>query len=203
MSSPYRFVAVFTMLLGGLLAYGGAQGHCDSLDGPVVRDARIALEKGDPFQVLKWVDKEHEDEIREAFKQTMAVRAKGSDARALADRYFFETLVRIHRAGEGEAFTGLISASSVDPGIAAADEALRTGSAKELATRLSNAVSAGINERFARAFERRKSAGSSIEAGREYVKAYVDYIHFAEGMNQLTTHGAPHTHRDAEPHLSE
>lgn len=203
MPSPNRFVAVFTMLLGGFLAHGQAQAHCDSLDGPVVQDARIALEKGDPFPVLKWVDKEHEEEIRDAFKQTMAVRAKGSEARALADRYFFETLVRIHRAGEGEAFTGLVAASSVDPGIAAADEALRTGSAKELATHLSSAVSEGINERFARAVERRKSAGSSTEAGREYVKAYVDYIHFAERINQLTTHGAPHTHQNSEPHVRE
>jgi hypothetical protein len=63
MFSPYRFVTVFTMLLGGFLAYGQAQAHCDSLDGPVVQDARIALEKGDPFPVLKWVDKDHEDEI--------------------------------------------------------------------------------------------------------------------------------------------
>lgn len=200
---PNRFVAVFAMLLGGFLAHGQAQAHCDSLDGPVVQDARLALEKGDPFPVLKWVDKAHEEEIRDAFKQTMAVRAKGSDARALADRYFFETLVRVHRAGEGEAFTGLVAASSVDPGIAAADEALRTGSAKELATHLSSAVSQGIDERFARAVERRKSAGSSIEAGREYVKAYVDYIHFAERINQLTTHGAPHTHQHSEPQVSE
>ena len=76
--------------------------HCDSLEGPVVQDARLALESADPTAVLKWVSREHEDEIRDAFKQTLAVRAKGDDAKTLADRYFFETLVRIHR---GESHT--------------------------------------------------------------------------------------------------
>ncbi len=159
--------------------------HCDSLEGPVVQDARLALEKGDPTPVLKWVRKEHEGEIRDAFKQTMAVRTRGDDARALADRYFFETLVRIHRAGEGEAFAGLKPASDVDPGIAAADKALESESPVELARHLSAAVSEGIQKRFALALERKKHAQESVEAGREYVEAYVDYIHFVESVNRL------------------
>jgi hypothetical protein len=147
------------------------------------------------------VSEVHEDEIRDAFEQTMAVRAKGDEARALADRYFFETLVRIHRAGEGEAFNGLLPADSVDPGIAAADEALQTGSVDELARHLSAAVSEGVRKRFAEAHARKKHAADSVEAGREYVAAYVDYIHFAEGINQLATHGAPHTHQEPESHV--
>src|SRR4030095_1655004 len=114
--------------------------HCDSLEGPVVKDARTALDKGDVTPILKWVKKGHEREIRNVFDQTIAVREKGGDARALADRYFVETLVRIHRAGEGEAFTGLKPAASVDPGTEAADEALQSASAKEL----TNHLSAGI-----------------------------------------------------------
>jgi hypothetical protein len=89
-----------------------AWAHCDSLDGPVIQDARLALEKGDSNPVLKWVKKEHEGEIKEAFRLSLAVREKGADAKALAERYFFELLVRIHRAGEGEAFTGLKPAGS-------------------------------------------------------------------------------------------
>jgi len=170
--------------------------HCDSLEGPVVQDARLALARNDPAQVLKWVNKEHEIEIRDAFKQTMAVRAKGEDAKALADRYFFETLVRIHRAGEGEAFSGLRPASSVDPGIAAADKALAAGSAKELASHMSAAVSEGIQKRFAVALEKKKHAAVSVEAGREYVEAYVDYIHFVESINRLASHGASHKHHE-------
>ena len=173
--------------------------HCDSLEGPVVQDARLALEESDPTAVLKWVSKEHEGEIRDAFKQTVAVRASSNDAKVLADRYFFETLVRIHRAGEGEAFTGLKPASAVDPGIAAADRALESESAQELARHLSMAVSEGIRTRFEAALERKKHAQKSVEAGRGYVEAYVDYIHFVESVDRLVSHGASHKHYEPVP----
>jgi hypothetical protein len=176
---------------------GPVRAHCDSLEGPVVQDARLALEKGDPTPILKWVKKEHEEEIRAAFRQTMAVRGKGEDAKALADRSFFETLVRIHRAGEGEAFTGLKPASDVDPGIAAADKALQSGSATELATQMSAAVAEGIRKRFAVAAEKKKHMDDGVEAGRAYVKAYVDYIHFVESVNRLASHGASHLHHES------
>lgn len=126
----------------------------------------------------------------------MAVRGKGNDAKALADRFFFETLVRIHRAGEGEAFTGLKPAGEVDPGIAAADRALQSGSANELAQHMSIEVAEGIQKRFALAAERKKHVADSVEAGREYVKAYVDYIHFVESVNRLSSHGASHLHHE-------
>ena len=173
--------------------------HCDSLEGPVVQDARLALEEGDPTAVLKWVSKEHEGEIRDAFSQTVGVRASSNDAKVLADRYFFETLVRIHRAGEGEAFTGLKPASAVDPGIAAADKALVSESAQELARHLSSAVSEGIRTRFEAVLERKKHAQKSVEAGRGYVEAYVDYIHFVESVNRLVSLGASHKHYTNEP----
>ena len=173
-----------------------AWAHCDSLEGPVVQDARSALEKGDPTFVLKWVSKEHESEVRDAFRQTMAVRAKGDDVKGVADRYFFETVVRIHRAGEGEGFTGLKPANSADPGIAAADKALQSASAEELAKHMSAAVSEGIKKRIAVTLERKKNAAASVEAGREYVEAYVDYIHFVESISRLVAHGASHKHAE-------
>ena len=190
------FMAVALLSLGP----GRVWAHCDSLEGPVVQDARLALEKDDPTPVLKWVNKEHESEIRVAFKQTIAVRGKGDDAKALADRFFFETLVRIHRAGEREAFTGLKPASNVDPGIAAADEALQSGSANGLAEHMSAAVAEGIQRRFAVAVEKKKRVADSVEAGREYVEAYVDYIHFVDSVNRLAAHGASHLHHESEPH---
>jgi uncharacterized protein DUF6448 len=191
----FMAVAVASLIPGQVWA------HCDSLEGPVVQDARLALEKGDPTPVLKWVNKEHEDDIRVAFKQTMAVRGKGDDAKALADRFFFETLVRIHRAGEGEAFTGLKAASDVDPGIAAADRALQSGSVSELANHTSAAVAEGIRKRFAVAVEKKKHIEDSVEAGRAYVEAYVDYIHFVESVNRLASYGASHLHHESGAHV--
>jgi hypothetical protein len=181
---------------GALLLPSLAVAHCDSLDGPVVRDARIALEARDATPVLKWVTQEDEAEIVSAFDKSLAVRGKGDDARELADRHFFETLVRLHRAGEGEPFTGLKPAGSTEPGIAAADDALAAGSSAELSRELSAAIDHGVNERFAIVRERKLHAGDSVEAGRDYVEAYVDYVHFVEAVERLAAHGTPPVHHE-------
>jgi hypothetical protein len=77
--------------------------------------------------VLIWVAKADEPEIREAFQKTVATRSLNRQARELADMYFFETLVRIHRAGEGEPYTGLKPAGrELGPAIPTADKALKS-----------------------------------------------------------------------------
>jgi uncharacterized protein DUF6448 len=111
------------------------------------------------------------------------VRALGPEARALADRYFFETLVRVHREGEGAAYTGLKPAgTAVDPAVAASDTALETGSADLLVKLLTEKVDEGLRHRFAEAAEARKHAAESVEKGREYVAAYVEFTHYAERL---------------------
>jgi len=166
-----------------LLAPGIAAAHCDTLDGPVVMTAKSALEKGDVTPVLKWVKKEHEAEIRDAFKKTLVVRAKGPEAKELADLYFFGTLVRIHREGEGAPYTGLKPAGTVEPPIAAADKALNSGSVDGLVKAVTDHVAAGIRERFNHAVETKKHADENVEAGREYVAAYVEFIHYVERLH--------------------
>ena len=174
--------------------------HCDTLDGPVVEAARLALEKGDVTPVLKWVPKGHEQEIRDAFSQTLAVREKGTAARELADRFFFETLVRVHRAGEGAPYTGLKSAGTVDPAVAAADKALQSAAVDGLADTISNAVREGIKKRFNAALEKKKHADDSVEAGRAYVEEYVQYVHFIESIHNLVAKGAAHHHSAKDVH---
>lgn len=116
-----------------LLASPRAGAHCDGLDGPVVKAAEAALEKGDVNFVLVWVQKDDEPEIRAAFDQTLKVRKLNSEARHLADRFFFETLVRVHRAGEGAPYTGLKPAGrDLGPAIPAADKALREDAVEPL-----------------------------------------------------------------------
>lgn len=187
-----------TFLLASILLVlsATASAHCDSLDGPVIRDAIAALAKRDAAPVLKWVKSEREEEIRAAFAQTIAVRALNAEARQLADRHFFETLVRIHRAGEGEAFTGLKPAGSIEPGIDAADQALEKDSGAALATQLAQAVNAGVRSRFDATVTLGKHASESVDAGRKYVEAYVDYVHFVERVHRLAEHGAPHVHAE-------
>jgi len=106
---------------------GTALAHCDTLDGPVVAAARKALDTGNVNLVLLWVQKKDETDIRNHFQKTVAVRKAGGQAKELADMYFFETLVRIHRAGEGAGYTGLKPAGKIEPPIAAADKSLETG----------------------------------------------------------------------------
>ena len=169
-----------------------ASGHCDTLDGPVVLTAKAALEKGDVTPVLKWVKREQEDEIRAAFKKTLAVRAKGADAMELADVYFFETLVRIHRAGEGAPYAGLKPAGAVEPIVAAADKALEMGSGEHLVKEVTDKAAAGIRERYTKVLEKKKQADRSVEAGREFVEAYVDYVHYVERLHLDAARGAGH-----------
>jgi hypothetical protein len=188
-----RLVAAIIVCIGVWFVPDTADAHCDTLDGPVVATAVAALGKGDVTPVLKWVRKQDESEIRELFKKTLSVRSKGPEAGELADRYFFETLVRIHRAGEGAPYTGLQPAGSVEPSIAAADKALETGSADRLVTMITEAAAKGIRERFAHVAEARKHAEESIEAGRKFVEAYVDYTHYVERLhNDATAHHAHH-----------
>ena len=192
-------IAVFFLFLIGTK---NVFSHCDALDGPVINIARLALDKGDVTPVLKWVSKGHEQEIRDAFAQTLTVRAKGKEARELADRFFFETLVRIHRAGEGAPYTGLKPAGTVEPAIAAADNALQTGSVDQLANKVSQAVREGILKRFITTLDKKKHADESVEAGREFVEAYVDYVHFVGGSHQIVSQGIIH-HSSERPHGQE
>jgi len=183
----------------GLAAPRPASAHCDSLDGPVVTEARAALEAGDVARVLKWVAAEREAEIREAFSQAAAVRGLGPQARRLADRYFFETLVRVHREGEGAPFSGLKPAGTSLPAAAAADAALAEGAVEPLLRAVAARTEAGLRERFARATAARARSGESTEAGRAYVAAYVDFVHYAERLWGAATPDARHAEHEAAP----
>lgn len=183
---------IFTVLCQNALA------HCDTLDGPVVQTARIALEKGDVTPLLKWVQSDDENEIRTAFQKTLAVRTKGAEAKELADMYFFETLVRIHRAGEGAPYTGLKPGEAVDPAIVLADEALESGSADKLVNVLTQAMANGIRERFQHTKETQQHADDSVAAGREFVKAYVIFTHYVEGLHATIKANADHHFGEAE-----
>jgi len=169
-------------IVAALSVPGIAGAHCDTLAGPVVMDAKKALEKGDVTPVLKWVKKEHEGEIKEAFKKTLAARTQGKEAKELADMYFFETLVRIHRAGEGAPYTGLKPAEEIEPIIVETDKALESGSVDNLIKKVSDVVSAGIRERFVHVRDTKKHSDESVEAGREFVEAYVEYTHYVERL---------------------
>jgi len=183
-------------LLGTLYA-GNVSAHCDTLDGPVVATARTALDKGDVTSLLKWVRPEDEKKIRGAFQKTLAMRDKGAEVKEFAEMYFFETLVRIHREGEGAPYTGLKPGEAVDPAVALADKALGNGNVDKLVNVLSNAMANGIRKRFQHARETQNHADDSVTAGREFVESYVIFTHYVEGLHGLIKGGAAH-HGEAE-----
>ncbi len=190
-----------TILVSIFLGARLASAHCDTLDGPVVKDARKALEKGEVTPVLKWIRTDDEKEIREAFQKTLTVRTQGKDAQELADRYFFETLVRVHRAGEGAPFTGLKpSGAEVEPAIAAADQAIERGSGDAVVELVTHAVAQGIRERYEKVAAAKAHKDESVAAGREFVAAYVRFIHFVEKLHAVASGaGDVHGEGDASP----
>ncbi len=132
-----------------VLAPHRALGHCDGIDGPVVKAAQKALETGNVNLVLIWVQKTDESEVRSAFDQTVRVRKLSPEAKALADRYFFETLVRLHRAGEGAPYTGLkLAGRDLGPAIPAADKALTDRTVDPLIKLVNVATEKGLREHF-------------------------------------------------------
>lgn len=169
-----------------------ARAHCDALDGPVVTTARTALETGKLAPVLAWVRPQDEAEVKAAFQRSAAVRKLGPQARELADRSFFETVVRVHRAGEGAPFTGLKPAGlDLGPAIPAADRALVQRSPDEVERVLVEAVRHGLHRHFA-AVASRARPGEDVAAGRAYVEGYVPWVHWVEGVYAAATGGGAH-----------
>jgi hypothetical protein len=195
MKNPFK--ALFALSIFALLLMPSrAAAHCDTMNGPVVTDAKAALKTGDLTPALKWVRQADEPEIRSAFERTMKVRAFSPEASELADNYFFETLVRVHRAGEGEPYTGLKPAGTeVEPVILRADQALQTGSLDTLLKEATSDVSEGIQQRFAKVQQAATSANSSSDEGRRYVAAYVEFIHYVESIHAASA-GALHAERE-------
>jgi len=195
----FRAVPVVIVMSAILLLPRFAAAHCDSMDGPVVNAAKLALKTSDVTPVLRWVPLAAEEQIRAAFEQTLNVRVLSPEAREFADNYFFETLVRVHRAGEGEAYTGLKPRGiEIEPGIALADNSLDMGSVDALIDQVKSDAAQGIRQRFTRAQETSKHANDSVEAGRQFVTAYVEFIHYVENIRQALSRPVSQPLQEAE-----
>jgi hypothetical protein len=174
--------------------------HCDTMDGPVVKAARKALETGNINHILIWVQQKDEAEIRKAFEKTREVRKLSPEAKELADMYFFETVVRIHRAGEGAPYTGLKPAGAeVNPAVAAADKAIDSNSLENLEELLTDKVKQELNKKFKELLEWKDYNTYDIVSGRKFVAAYVVFIHYAEGVFEAAEAKQSAHQESAEP----
>ena len=188
-------ILVFSMVTLLFISPANLSAHCDGQDGPVVVAAKKALEKENVNLVLIWIQKKDEAEVKRAFEHTLNVRKLGEEARKLADTFFFETLVRIHRAGEGAPFTGLKPAGrDLGPAIPAADNAIKKQSAKEVLNILNESVHNGLHHRFMNVSKLKDFSQNDVQAGRDYVKAYVEFVHYVEAIYNAATKEAGHAH---------
>ena len=164
-----------------------ASAHCDGLDGPVVIAAKKALETENVNLVLIWVKKKFEDDINNAFQKTLTVRKLSPEAKEMAEMYFFETLVRLHRLGEGAPYTGLKPAGrDLGPAIPLADKSIEENSAKGLLELLTDEVQNGLHQYFQNVISKKDYNPNDINAGREFVESYVVFVHYVERIYEST-----------------
>lgn len=185
-----------------LLSPATARAHCDTMSGPVVSAARAALDSGNVNLVLVWVQPSDEGAVRGAFERARSQRTAGGQAREDADLRFFETVVRVHRAGEGAPFEGIKPANTdLGPALPAADKAIESGSSGDLTRVLNDAVSKGVQDRYQALLAKKAYDPNDLESGRAYVKSYVEYTHYVEGVYQTAVAAsAHHDHHSEDAH---
>lgn len=152
---------------------------------PVIAAAIKAIEQNNINYVLIWIQASNEKEIKETFELTMKVRKLSPEAKALADNYFFETLVRLHRSGEGIAYTGVKPfGTPIDKKILAADKSIAEGNLSSLSGLMPKNKIAELKKRFDKVMSLKDFDVNNVPAGRQYVEAYVKFFHLAEGEEE-------------------
>ncbi|MDR7855243.1 DUF6448 family protein [Tissierella sp.] len=173
-----------------------ASAHCDTMDGPTVIDGLEAMEENNINHALIWVMPDYEAEITEVFELSMKVKDLSPDAKALAEQYFLSELIRVHRAGEGAPFTGVKpSGTTVDKVVIAADESIAIGDLSPMEGLIEEERMQELEERFDNAMALKDFDVNDVEAGREYIEAYVKFFKFAEGEEDH--HGEVGGHEEA------
>jgi hypothetical protein len=166
--------------------------HCDSLDGPVVTAAARALQTANVELVLPYVHADGEAEVRQAFARVLPLRAGGDGMGELADRWFYETVVRIHRAGEGAPYTGLKPAG-LDPGpvLPLAEQAVANGDVQPVYELLAAELRHQLAGRLGRVGELAVAKDQSVADARAWVEAMLGFEVYAHRTYAALQHG-PH-----------
>jgi hypothetical protein len=184
--------AVILLLMLTVLAYTPASAHCDSYDGPVIKDAAKALETNNVNLVLKWITPEQEKEIIPLFNITYQLKTGDKEVYAIVEKNFLETLVRLHREAEGAPYTGLKPAGTTKQITQMTDKAIETGNVEDFLVTLNKHIDNVIREKYRKVAELSKVKNNTIAEGREYVEAYVDYTHTVEALHDIMEHSGGH-----------
>lgn len=184
--------AVILLFMVTVLAYTPASAHCDSYDGPVIKDAAKALETNNVNLVLKWITAEQEKEVIPLFNKTYQLKTGDKEIYAIVEKNFLETLVRLHRETEGAPYTGLKPAGTTKQIIQMTDKTIDSGNVDDFLETLNKHIDNVIREKYMKVAELSKVKNNSIVEGREYVEAYVDYTHTVEALHDIMEHGGGH-----------
>lgn len=181
-------IAIFS-----LISIQPASAHCDSYDGPALIDAAKALETNNVDLILKWINADMEDEVVPLFYKTYSLRNGDKEIYEIVKKYFYETFVRLHRETEGAPFTGLKPAGATAHITVMSDKALESGDFESLLKALNNHINSQLQSKFDKTLALYKVRDNSIEEGRAYVEAYVDYTHSLEAVHDILS-GGGHSH---------
>lgn len=193
-SSPERlqnrknYKSIFSIvLLSALMMFGSppASAHCDSYDGPTIKDAAKALETNNVNLVLKWITSEQEEVIIPLFNKTYSLKTGDKEVYEIVEKHFFETLVRLHRETEGAPFTGLKPAGTTKKIIQLCDRALESKNVDDFLVKLNTHIGKVIREKYEKVVALDRVKNDSPVKGREYVEAYVDYTHTIEAIHDI------------------
>jgi len=157
-------------------------GHCDTKNGPVVSAAREALRTGNINYILIWVPKNDEAEVKKTFQRTLEIRKLNPALQKWADLYFFETVVRIHRLGEGEPYTGIKDSTVPEKTVMAVESALGRQAIEQILQLLETSLQKSVNDKFNDALLKKNYDPDDVEAGRDYIQHYVELLHYVENV---------------------
>lgn len=151
--------------------------HCDTMDGPVVTACKKALETENVNYVLPFAPKKAEVEIKHAFNKTIKARKLGEDAKEVADLWFFEKVVRLHREGEGTPFTGLKPAGlDWGPVVPKAEEDIKKENPSETIEFLKGVLQEEIQEKFDKAMNLKNYDVNDVDSARKYTEAMLHFV---------------------------
>ena len=179
--------------------------RCFTLDGPVVTAARAALDADRVDLVLPYVPSDGEDEVRAAFELARKARPGGEAAREVAVLYFFDTVVRVHRRGEGAPHTGLKPAGlDVGPVIPLAAQAADTGDTAPLLALLRDELERQVTRRCQQVRSLAAHADEGVPAARAATSARLGLLVWSHKLHAAMQvnihedgHGEMHRHRPA------
>jgi hypothetical protein len=164
--------------------------HCETMDGPVVSAAEVALEMENVNYILPFIASEDEDELKDAFDRTLDVRELSGDAAELADYWFFETAVRLHLVWRGISYTGIKPAGfNRRPAFNLAEDAIKKEHPDDLIEFMVSFIQEDIEVRFDDVLFKKNYEINDVESGRDYVSSMVDFVQYLDKLYDFMEKG--------------